>query len=80
MYTCLLVLIFLGFIFIMQLQTDPIIWYMRGNHSTRYGPMQFGTEVEVSTVPDIDYALWYGTTAAKVPDTDLCSLVRNRSC
>ena len=26
--------------------------------------MQFGTEVEVSTVPDIDYALWYGTTAA----------------
>jgi hypothetical protein len=42
----------------MQLLTDPIIWYMRGNHSTGYGPMQFGREVEVSKVPDIDYALW----------------------
>ena len=48
----------------MQLQADPIIWYMRGNHSIGYGPMHFGTEVEVSTVPDMDYALWYGTTAA----------------
>ena len=44
MYTCLLVLIFLGCIFIMQLQTDPIIWYMRGNHSNCIWT----------------YAVWYG--------------------
>jgi hypothetical protein len=58
MYTCLLVLIFLGFIFIMQLQTDPIIWYMRGNHRTGYEPMQVGTEPRVLKYRIWTYAVW----------------------